>query len=119
MKIIKNTLEVITSVWEDPGSYPNAVARGPLPSHSICVEDVEGYLLLQIEEEDRSNDDYGGLGPCLVMQLMMEEHSISVDGVIITSWQFCPKEHPNPNDAAGLDLWKIIPYKWNPDNFDL
>jgi hypothetical protein len=49
----------------------------------------------------------------------MEDHTIRVDGVVITSWQFCPQEHPNSNDAADLDIWKIIPYKWDADRFEL
>ena len=118
MKIIKNTLEVITSVWEDPGDYPNALARGPLPSH-LCVDDISGYLLIQVEKSDKENDDFEGCKPDEIMQSLMEDHTIKVDGVVVTSWQFCPKEHPNSNDAAGLDLWKIIPYKWDADRFEL
>ena len=53
------------------------------------------------------------------MQSLMEDHTIKVDGVVITSWLFCPKEHPNSNDAAGLDMWKIVPYKWDADRFEL
>jgi len=117
MKIIKNTLEVITSVWEDPGDYPNALARGPLPSH-LCVEDISGYLLIQVDKADKEDDDYGYSTESL-MQYLMEPIDIKVDGVLITSWQFCPKEHPDSNLAADLDMWKIIPYKWNSDNFEL
>ena len=117
MKIIKNTLEVITSVWEDPGDYPNVLARGPLPSH-LCVEDISGYLLIQVDKADKEDDDYGYSTESL-MQYLMEPMDIKVDGVLITSWQFCPRTHPNPNDAADLDMWKIIPCKWDADKFEL
>ena len=85
----------------------------------LCVDDVDGYLLLQVEEEDRSSEDYIDFGPEITMMSMMDSHKIVVEGVVILSWQFCPKTHPDPNDAADLDLWKIIPYKWDAGNFVL
>lgn len=118
MKIIKNTLELVTETWSDPGDYPNGLASGPLPSH-LCVEDVSGHLLIQIEKSDREDEDYEALGPDLMLRCMMEDVSIRVQGVLILSWQLCPKTHPNPNDAADLDLWTIIPYEWNSDDFEL
>ena len=118
MKIIENTLEVITSVWEDPGDYPNALARGPLPSH-LCVEDISGHLLIQIEKSDKENEDFEDWKPEEIMEYMMEDINIREQGVLITSWQFCPKTHPDSNDAADLDIWKIIPYKWDSDGFEL
>ncbi|NBQ17622.1 hypothetical protein EBU24_04865 [bacterium] len=118
MKIIENTLRLITSVWEDPGNYPNNAAQFPLPSY-LQLEDIAGHLLLQIEKSDREEEDFYTLGPEIMMMSMMEDQRIEIQGVLITSWQFCPRTHPNPNDVADLDIWKIIPYKWDSDNFEL
>lgn len=117
MKIIKNTLEVETSIWSDPGDYPNSLASGPLDDH-LCVDCVSGCLVLQIEKEDRESEEWE-YGPKVMVDFLLDDLNIEVEGVLITSWQFCPRAHPNPNDAAELDIWKIIPYKWDSDGFDL
>lgn len=118
MKIIKNNLEIVVSTWQDDGDYPNGLASGPLTS-SYCVEDIKGHLLIQIEKKDQENEDYEGCKPDEIMQSLLEDVNIRVQGVLILSWQFCPETHPNSNDAANLDLWKIVPYKWNSDGFEL
>jgi len=119
MKIIENTLELITETWSDPGDYPNALARGPLPSH-LCVEDIKGHLIIQIEKSDKDdNEDWDDWWQELNMYDLMSNIKIEIQGVLITSWQFCPETHPDPNDAANLDMWTIVPYEWNSDNFEL
>ena len=49
----------------------------------------------------------------------MQDVKIRLQGVLIEIWQFCPETHHNPNDAANLDMWTLVPYKWNSDNFEL
>jgi hypothetical protein len=118
MKIIKNTLELITETWSDPGDYPNALAKGPLPS-TICVEDIKGHIIIQIEKSDKDNEEWEQWGAELNMHYLMQDVRINLHGVLIEVWQFCPETHHNPNDAADLDMWTLVPYKWNSDNFEL
>lgn len=53
MKILKNTLKIEVDTWSDPGDYPNALASGPLPSHSY-VAGVDGEVVIELDDEDLS-----------------------------------------------------------------
>ena len=117
MKILQNTLELITSTWGDPGHYPNGLRNGPLPVE-ICIEDIRGHVLIQIESEDKDNEEWDDWGPELNLHYLMQDISIKVQGVLITSWQFCPTAHHDPKEAHDLDMWKIVPYRWDSDGFE-
>lgn len=117
MKILQNTLELVTSTWGDPGCYPNGLRNGPLPVE-ICIEDVRGHVLIEIEKKDKELEEWEQWGVDMNLHYLMQDINIRVQGVLITSWQFCPSVHHNINDAAEMDLWKIIPYRWNTDDFE-
>ena len=117
MKILKNNLSLVTEIWHDPGNYPSGIASGPLVS-TICLEDISGHLIIQIEESDKDCEEWHEWGPELNLHYLMQDVNIEIQGVKITHWQFDPKKHHDINDAAALDLWTVIPYKWNADDFD-
>ena len=117
MKILKNNLSLVTEIWHDPGDYPSGIASGPLVS-TICLEDISGHLIIQIEETDKEYEEWIDWGPELNLHYLMQDVDIEIQGVKITHWQFDPKKHHDINDAAALDLWTVIPYKWDADNFD-
>lgn len=54
MKVISNTVDFDSYVWDDPGDYPNAVAGGPLPSEAVC--EFCGEMVLEAENEDDLKD---------------------------------------------------------------
>jgi hypothetical protein len=118
MKILQNNLELVVCVWEDPGSYPNNAAGYPLPSY-MQLEDIKGHLLIQIEKEDKDCEEWDQWGPELNLHYLMQDINIRVQGVLITSWQFCPTVHHDIKEAHELDMWKIVPYKWDSDNMEL
>lgn len=48
--LISNTTKISIDTWDDPGSYPNALAAGPLPSYKY-VDGIEGELLYKLTPE--------------------------------------------------------------------
>jgi len=118
MKILKNTLSLKLEIWDDPGDYPSNAAQYPLPSY-CQLEDIEGYVIIQIEPVDREADDWNELGAPINLYTMMEDHTVVVNGVRITTWQLCPKVHPDANLVNNLDVWTIIPYEWDDSDFEI
>ena len=118
MKILKNTLSVDLDIWEDPGDYPSNAGRYPLQS-SYCLQDITGNLIIQIEPEDREEEDFDALGPAINLYTLMEGQKIIVQGVKILTWQLCPEVHPDPNSANILDLWTIVPYEWDDSGLEI
>lgn len=54
MKVLKNTLELETDTWSDPGDYPNSLAAGPLPDRKEVVG-VLGELVVELTPEEFAN----------------------------------------------------------------
>ena len=79
MKITKNTLEVETDRWEDPGDYPNALASGPLPSYDY-ISDVLGEVVIEFEDGDDEDDRHEDS----LRDFLNDE--VCVDGVSINGW---------------------------------
>ena len=114
MRILENTVSVKLEIWDDPGDYPNGLASGPLTS-CYQLEDIEGHLIIQVEQSDREMDDWYEQGKDINLYAMMESHRISIDGIKITEWQTHPEM--DEQDFLSIDVWKIIPYKWDDSRF--
>ena len=82
MKVTKNHFELHLDQWEDPGSYPNGVAGGPLPSYSF-VEDIEGEMVVELEG---NNDYFAALATDEDWQRFAKEKASIPSTITITKW---------------------------------
>jgi len=51
MKTLTNTLTPLVEEWSDPGSYPNNLAQGPLPSYTFLAG-LDGEVQIELTDEE-------------------------------------------------------------------
>lgn len=89
--------------WTDPGDYPSGAGSGPLPSGPWYVDDMDGEVILRLDNDDRwSMIDYDS-----VSQWVNENAYVEIDGgeTIVTEWTVSPR--------STAEQLVLLPYKWS------
>lgn len=92
MKVIKNTLEVETETWEDPGDYPSGAGSCPLPSYDF-VYAINGFVVVELEDADEKKiRDYADVDMTYtkMVEAWLREEPVTIDselaGLQVKSW---------------------------------
>lgn len=102
MRIIKNTLQIQTEQWTDPGVYPSNAGGGPLPPQ-LVVADVKGELHVLVTKDEVLDS----LDSCHDLQSALDL-TVDLDYCVVDSWVLMSF------DAAedGMFLVVFVPYHW-------